>query len=152
MQPIWIALLTSSCLIVGTVAPYLQQLRVSQPIRVLRNDLKLDYKSSFFINAVAIVALVFFLSILFADFSLVSTIIIGLFLVGLSLFCLGALMVKGCSFFENQIGIGWKLGLKNISKRRGESILHLVVFGLSLMALMVLTETRSDLILSLIHI
>ncbi len=146
LQPIWIALLTSSCLIVGTVAPYLQQLRVSQPIRVLRNDLKLDYKSSFLINAVAIFALVIFLSILFADFSLVSTIIIGLFLVGLSLFCLGALMVKCCSFFDNQIGIGWKLGLKNISKRRGESILHLVVFGLSLMALMVLTETRSDLI------
>ena len=146
LQPIWIALLTSSCLIVGTVAPYLQQLRISQPIRVLRNDLKLNYKSSFFINAAAIFALVFFLSILFADFSLVSTIIIGLFLVGLSLFCLGALMVKCCSFFENQTGIGWKLGLKNISKRRGESILHLVVFGLSLMALMVLTETRSDLI------
>jgi len=146
LQPIWIALLTSSCLIVGTVAPYLQQLRISQPIRVLRNDLKLNYKSSFFINAAAIFALVFFLTILFADFSLVSTIIIGLFLVGLSLFCLGALMVKCCSFFENQTGIGWKLGLKNISKRRGESILHLVVFGLSLMALMVLTETRSDLI------
>ena len=146
LQPIWIALLTSSCLIIGTVAPYLQQLRISQPIRVLRNDLKLNYKSSFFINAAAIFALVFFLSILFADFSLVSTIIIGLFLVGLSLFCLGALMVKCCSFFENQTGIGWKLGLKNISKRRGESILHLVVFGLSLMALMVLTETRSDLI------
>ena len=146
LQPIWIALLTSSCLIIGTVAPYLQQLRISQPIRVLRNDLKLNYKSSFFINAAAIFALVFFLSILFADFSLVSTIIIGLFLVGISLFFLGALMVKCCSFFENQTGIGWKLGLKNISKRRGESILHLVVFGLSLMALMVLTETRSDLI------
>jgi predicted ferric reductase len=55
-------------------------------------------------------------------------------------------MVKCYSFFDNQIGIGWKLGLKNISRRRGESILHLVVFGLSLMALMVLTETRSDLI------
>ncbi|GIT34965.1 MAG: hypothetical protein Ct9H300mP4_12840 [Gammaproteobacteria bacterium] len=54
-------------------------------------------------------------------------------------------MVKCCSFFENQTGIGWKLGLKNISKREGE---HTApgCFGLSLMALMVLTETRSDLI------
>jgi putative ABC transport system permease protein len=43
-------------------------------------------------------------------------------------------------------GKGWKLGLKNIVQRGNDSILQVIIFGLSLLFLVVLAETRTDLV------
>jgi putative ABC transport system permease protein len=43
-------------------------------------------------------------------------------------------------------GTGWKLGLKNIVQRGNDSILQVIIFGLSLLFLVVLAETRTDLV------
>ncbi len=145
-QPIWVALLTSTCLIVGTVTPYLQQLKTTQPIRILRNDFSYEHRGALLINGLAMASLMVFLFILLADFTLVMIIILSLFVLGMVLTAMGWLLVKCTALMNQQAGVGWRLGLKNISKRSSESILHIVVFGLSLMVLMVLSETRSDLI------
>ena len=53
-------------------------------------------------------------------------------------YCLGLLKFS--------FGIGWKIGLKNIIHRGNESVLQIIIFGLSLLFLIVLAETRTDLI------
>ena len=145
-KPIGIAFLTSFCLVFGAASPYLKLLGEAEPIRILRNDFQFKLKNNLAIYAVALFTLVVFLLLLFEDIFLVSSIMGAMIMLASVLYVIGSLMVHLLSFFQSSSGIGWKLGLKNIVHRRSESVLQIVVFGLSLMFLMVLAETRTGLI------
>jgi putative ABC transport system permease protein len=146
IKPVGIGFLTSFCLVFGAASPYLKLLSEAEPIRILRNDFHFKLKNNLVIYAVALITLVIFLLLLFEDVFLVLSIIAAMIILAVVLYIIGSLMVYLLSFFQSSSGIGWKLGLKNIVHRRSESVLQIVVFGLSLMFLMVLAETRTDLI------
>ena len=55
-------------------------------------------------------------------------------------------MIFVLSFIKFSNGTGWKLGLKNIVQRGNDSVLQVIIFGLSLLFLIVLAETRTDLV------
>ena len=62
------------------------------------------------------------------------------------LYAIGRLLIYFLSLFTLSSGVGWKLGLKNIVHRGKDSILQVIIFGLSLLFLIVLAETRTDLV------
>lgn len=146
IKPVGIGFLTSFCLVFGAASPYLKLLSEVEPIRILRNDFHFKLKNNLVIYSIALLTLVVFLLLLFEDVFLVLSIIAAMIILAITLYIIGSLMVYLLSFFQSSSGIGWKLGLKNIVHRRSESVLQIVVFGLSLMFLMVLAETRTDLI------
>ena len=44
------------------------------------------------------------------------------------------------------VGVSWRYGLANVSRRGGESVVQIVAFGLGLMVLLLLAVVRNDLL------
>ena len=98
------------------------------------------------IYLVAAITMFIFLIIVFKNIELIFYIVGALIGATLALFIIGKALIYFLSFLKLSSGIGWKLGLKNIVHRGNESILQIVIFGLSLVFLLVLAETRTDLV------
>ena len=144
--PVILGFVTSFCVVFGVASPYLKILSESQPIRILRNDFNIGVTSNAMIYLVAAITMFVFLIIVFKNIELIFYIVGALIGVTLALFIIGKALIYFLSFLKLSSGIGWKLGLKNIVHRGNESILQIIIFGLSLVFLLVLAETRTDLV------
>ncbi len=145
-RPIILGFITAAFVIFATASPYLKILSETEPIRILRNDFNIKLSSNLTIYFVAFFTMFGFLGILFQDIKLILYIVITLILVTAALFLIGKLLIYVLSYMKFSNGTGWKLGLKNILQRGNDSILQVIIFGLSLLFLVVLAETRTDLV------
>ena len=117
-KPIWIGLLTSFSLVFAATAPYLKLLGQAEPIRILRNDFAFNLETNVGIYSLAAITLTVFLLILLEDITLVISILIGMTILIAVLSLLGYSIVWMLSKYVDVSGSGWRLGLKNISRRR----------------------------------
>ena len=145
-RPVILGFITAAFVIFATASPYLKILSETEPIRILRNDFNIKLSSNLTIYFVAFFTMFGFLGILFQDIKLILYIVITLILVTAALFLIGKLLIYVLSYMKFSNGTGWKLGLKNILQRGNDSILQVIIFGLSLLFLVVLAETRTDLV------
>jgi putative ABC transport system permease protein len=145
-RPVILGFITAAFVIFATASPYIKILSETEPIRILRNDFNIKLSSNLMIYLVAFFTMFGFLGALFQDIKLIIYIVISLILVTLSLYLIGRLLIHGLSRVKFSYGTGWKLGLKNIVQRGNDSILQVIIFGLSLLFLVVLAETRTDLV------
>lgn len=145
-RPVILGLITATFVVFATAAPYIKILSDTEPIRILRNDFTIKLSSNFIIYLVAFFSMFGFLGILFQDLKLILYIVITLVVVTSALYSIGRLLLYALSFMQFSNGTGWKLGLKNLVQRGNESILQVIIFGLSLLFLVVLAETRTDLV------
>jgi len=145
-RPVILGLITATFVVFATAAPYIKILSDTEPIRILRNDFTIKLSSNFIIYLVAFFSMFGFLGILFQDLKLILYIVITLVVVTFALYSIGILLLYALSFMQFSNGTGWKLGLKNLVQRGNESILQVIIFGLSLLFLVVLAETRTDLV------
>ena len=145
-QPVILGFITAAFVIFATASPYIKILSETEPIRILRNDFNIKLSSNLMIYLVAFFTMFGFLGALFQDIKLIIYIVISLILVTSSLYLIGRLLIYGLSRVKFSYGTGWKLGLKNIVQRGNDSILQVIIFGLSLLFLVVLAETRTDLV------
>ncbi|MDA8780667.1 FtsX-like permease family protein [Gammaproteobacteria bacterium] len=145
-RPVILGLITATFVVFATAAPYIKILSDTEPIRILRNDFTIKLSSNFIIYLVAFFSMFGFLGILFQDLKLILYIVITLVVVTSALYSIGRLLLYALSFMQFSNGTGWKLGLKNLIQRGNESILQVIIFGLSLLFLVVLAETRTDLV------
>ena len=146
LKPVSIGFLTSFSLVFAATTPYLKLLGEVEPIRILRNDFTFRLKNNIGIYTLAILTLTVFLLVLLEDVNLVLSILGAMCVLVVILSVLGYFIIWLLSLYSNVSGSGWRMGLRNISRRRNASILQIVVFGLSLTFLMALTEIRTDLI------
>jgi putative ABC transport system permease protein len=58
----------------------------------------------------------------------------------------GWLLVKGAGSLRGTVGVSWRYGIANLGRRRTESIVQIVAFGLGIMVLLVLAVVRNDLL------
>ena len=144
--PVILGFITAAFVIFATASPYIKILSETEPIRILRNDFNIKLSSNLMIYLVAFFTMFGFLGALFQDIKLIIYIVISLILVTASLYLIGRLLIYGLSRMKFSYGTGWKLGLKNIVQRGNDSILQVIIFGLSLLFLVVLAETRTDLV------
>jgi putative ABC transport system permease protein len=145
-RPVLLGFITAAFVIFATASPYIKILSETEPIRILRNDFNIKLSSNLMIYLVAFFTMFGFLGVLFQDIKLIIYIVISLILVTSSLYLIGRLLIYGLSSVKFSYGTGWKLGLKNIVQRGNDSILQVIIFGLSLLFLVVLAETRTDLV------
>ena len=145
-RPVILAFITAAFVIFATASPYIKILSETEPIRILRNDFNINLSSNFIIYLVAFFTMFGFLGVLFRDIKLIIYIVIALILVTSSLYLISRLLIYALSHMKLSNGKGWKLGLKNIVQRGNDSILQVIIFGLSLLFLVVLAETRTDLV------
>ena len=145
-KPVLLGFLTSTFVVFATASPYIKILSNTEPIRILRNDFTIDLGNNLIIYFIAFSVMFIFLGILFQDIKLILYIAAALILVTTALYIVGRTLIYCLGLLKFSFGIGWKIGLKNIIHRGNESVLQIIIFGLSLLFLIVLAETRTDLI------
>ena len=146
LAPLLLAFVTVTAMLIGFALPPLLQLKNTPPARVLRKTVTappLRYGVSYLL---AIAALVAILWVLVRDTELVFTVLAGVVLVGAALALAGAVLVRLTGRLRGGVGVAWRYGLANVSRRGGSSVVQIVAFGLGLMVLLVLAVVRGDLL------
>ncbi|HMA11189.1 MAG TPA: FtsX-like permease family protein, partial [Steroidobacteraceae bacterium] len=72
--------------------------------------------------------------------------VIGLGAAALALVLVALLLVAGVARLRGRLGVAWRYGAANLSRRRAESVVQIVALGLGLSALLLLTILRGSLI------
>ena len=145
-RPLWLGFLTACCIVVAACVPYLRVLGRVEPIRLLRKEDTQGSKSEASIYLFSFLVFGLFLFFLFNDPALVGSILFALLGLILLLAGVGYLLIYATKLSPVFGGYGWLMGLRNLSKRSSENLLQVIVFGVSLTFLIVLAETRSDLV------
>lgn len=146
MQASLLGLVTALTIAIGFALPHLLQLRTTPPLRVLRKELAPPQLRSGVMYGVALVSLIAMVWFIVQEFVLLALVVAGLLITTLVAVLAGWLIVRLFTRFRGGVGIAWRYGLANISRRQGESVVQIVAFGLGLMVLLVLGVVRNDIL------
>jgi putative ABC transport system permease protein len=142
----WLGLVTAIVVLVGFALPPLLQLKRTPPARVLRRDLEpppLRYGLVYGLAGAAVLALLLWLV---RDTKLVLYVALGIVVTFAILFAAGWLLVRMLRPLRGGVGVAWRYGLANISRRGRDSVVQIVAFGLGLTVLLLLALVRNDLL------
>lgn len=147
-QPLAPALLTGFVTLLGFGLPPLLRLREVPPLRVLRRDLGPVDPHLLALYSPAVLATAGLLVWQAGEWRLAGYVGAGVAgaVVVLSLAAWG--LVRALNLLRGQVGVAWRFGLANIARRGPGSAVQVVALGLGLMALLVLTLVRTDLLTS----
>jgi putative ABC transport system permease protein len=136
---------TAVAVLAGFALPALLQLSRVPPLRVLRRDVGPPPPLVLlaFGPAVLVVLLLIYWVVperrMFLDFAA------GLAAFVLVLALAGLLLVALAGRLRGRVGVAWRYGVANLSRRRAESVVQLVAFGTGIMVLLLLSILRTDL-------
>jgi putative ABC transport system permease protein len=144
--PALLGLATAATILVGFALPPMLQLKNVPPARVLRRNLEpppLRYAAAYLLAVGALVAMLFWLV---RDARLVTYVAVGTAVTLVVLLGAGWLLVRAAGRLRGGVGVAWRYGIANLSRRGRESIVQVVAFGLGLMVLLLLGIVRKDLL------
>ncbi len=147
-QPVLPALATGFVTLLGFGLPPLLRLREVPPLRVLRRDLGPVNPRLLALYGPALAATTALLVWQAGEWRLALYVCAGVAgtILALSLAAWG--LVKALNLLRGQVGVAWRFGLANIARRGSGSAVQVVALGLGLMALLMLTLVRTDLLTS----
>ena len=146
LAPLPIALVTVVAMLIGFALPPLLQLKSTPPARVLRKTVTAPPLRFGLAYLFALGALFAILWSLVRDTELVASLFLGVLGVGCVLTAAGYGLVRLTGRLRGGVGIAWRYGLANVSRRGGGSVVQIVAFGLGLMVLLLLAVVRGDLL------
>ena len=145
-EPALMGLVTSTAILVGFALPPMLRLKQVPPARVLRRNLeppRLRYAASQSLALAALLAMLFWLV---RDARLVAYVAAGTALTVGVLAAAGWLLVLAAGRLRGGVGVAWRYGIANLSRRGGDSVAQVVAFGLGLTVLLLLAVVRNDLL------
>ncbi len=145
LVPVGIGFLTAVAVLAGFALPPLLQLSRVPAIRVLRRDIGPPPPLVLlaFGPAVAVVVLLIYWVVL--DWRLFWGFTVGLAGFVVLLTAAGAVLVFLAGRFRGRVGVAWRYGVANLSRRRADSLVQIVAFGSGIMVLLLLAIIRGDL-------
>jgi putative ABC transport system permease protein len=146
LAPLPIALVTVLAMLIGFALPPLLQLKSTPPARVLRKTVTappLRYGVSYLLALAALAAILWSMV---RDAELVLGVLAGVLGVGVVLTLAGYGLVRLTGRLRGGVGVAWRYGLANVSRRGTGSVVQIVAFGLGLMVLLLLAVVRGDLL------
>ncbi len=146
LAPLPIALVTVLAMLIGFALPPLLLLKSTPPIRVLRKTVTAPPLRHGLSYVLALAALLAILWSLVRDTELVLSVLAGVLGVGAVLTLAGFGLVRLTGRLRGGVGVAWRYGLANVSRRGGDSVVQIVAFGLGLMMLLLLAVVRGDLL------
>lgn len=145
-KAVFLGYATGIVMLIGFALPPLLSLRGVPPLRVLRKDIGVPAVSSWFVYLAVVVCMSLLLYWQIGDLKLVG-IVLGGIIVTLMLLAFAAyLLILLLNQLRGRVGVAWRFGLANISRRPASSIIQIVAFGLGIMVLLLLSAVRSDLL------
>ncbi len=145
LVPVAIGFMTAVAVLAGFALPPLLQLSRVPAIRVLRRDIGPPPPMVLlaFGPAIAVVVLLIYWVVL--DWRLFWGFTVGLAGFVVLLTGAGAILVLLAGRFRGRVGVAWRYGVANLSRRRAESLVQIVAFGSGIMVLLLLAIIRGDL-------
>ncbi len=146
--PVGLASGAALILLVGFALPSLFQLRNTPPLRVLRHDAMPPPPSRLLVAGISLLAVAALLYRAVPDGRMLVIVLGGMLAVGAALYLTGRGMVALIGSSRSGVGIAWRYGLANVSRRGRDSAVQVVAFGLGLTVLLLLSFVRTDLLKS----
>jgi putative ABC transport system permease protein len=146
ITPVMLASGSALILLIGFALPSLIQLRDTPPLRVLRHDEMPPAPSRLFVAGTALVAVAVMLYQAIGDALMLVIVLGGMLVVSATLYVAGRWLVTLMGRSRGGVGIAWRYGLANVSRRGRDSAIQVVAFGLGLTVLLLLTFVRTDLL------
>ncbi len=146
LAPLGLGFLTAIAVLAGFALPPLLQLSRVPAIRVLRRDVGPPPPLLWLAFGPAVFAVGFLIWWVTRDLRLFMGFVIGLAAFLLLLAVAGALLVRIAAGLRGSVGVSWRYGVANLSRRRGESVVQIVAFGVGIMVLLLLAVVRDDLL------
>jgi len=147
-RPVAVGIATGLILLVGFALPSLARLKTVPPLRVLRRDLGAVPVSALGAYGTALAAVAALLMWQAADIRLTALVLAGSLVTVLTLAIVSLGMVRALRLLRGRVGVAWRYGLANISRRAQSSVAQILAFGLGIMVLLLLSIVRGDLIAS----
>ena len=146
LAPVGLASGSALILLVGFALPSLIQLRNTPPLRVLRHDAMPPPPSRLFVAGTSLLAVALLLYYTIGDALMLLIVLGGMLVVSTALYGVGRVLVWAMGRSRGGVGIAWRYGLANVSRRGRDSAVQVVAFGLGLTVLLLLTLVRTDLL------
>ncbi|SFF53018.1 putative ABC transport system permease protein [Fontimonas thermophila] len=147
LKPLLAAAALGGLMLLGFAAPPMLDARRTLPLRVFQRDLAASPLSrSVWIAAFAAAAALLWLAS--ADTRLVLIVLAGIGLSAVALALLAWLLVLALQPLRRRVGISWRFGLGNVARRRAASVAQVTALGLALLALLLVSVVREDLLRS----
>lgn len=147
--PAWMPLLYAwglgLLMLLGFAIPPILQARRSPPIRVFQRDVG-DVGGTRLIPLISAATVAGLLWLQTGSPQLALTVALGTGVTVVLLALLAWLLVLGMAPLRRAVGVAWRFGLGNISRRRGATIAQAVALGMALQALLLITVVRQDLL------
>jgi putative ABC transport system permease protein len=146
LAPVGLASGSALILLIGFALPSLIQLRNTPPMRVLRHDAMPPPPSRMFVAGTSLLAVALLLYYTIGDVMMLVIVLGGMLVVSAVLYGVGRVLVSAMGKSRGGVGIAWRYGLANVSRRGRDSAVQVVAFGLGLTVLLLLTLVRTDLL------
>jgi putative ABC transport system permease protein len=143
--PILVGFLTSIAVLAGFALPPLLQLSRVPTIRVLRRDVGPPPPIVVLAFGPAVAVVVGLIYWVVRDFELFWGFSLGLVAFVALLAAAGWVLVLLAGRLRGRVGVAWRYGVANLSRRRTDSLVQMVAFGTGLMVLLLLSLVRDDL-------
>jgi putative ABC transport system permease protein len=144
--PVVAGVLAGMITLAGFSLPELMRLQHVPPQRVLRRDIGPLPVRSISLYGGAFLAMGVLLLWQAGDMALASWVVAGI-AVTLAFLAVSALvLVKMLGLLRRRAGVAWRYGLANVARRARSSVMQVVAFGLGIMALLLLSLVRGDLL------
>jgi len=137
---------TGIVMLIGFALPPLLSLRRVPPLRVLRRDVAVRSVRAWFVYLAVVVCMSLLLYWQIGDLKLVGIVLGGIMATLMLLAFAAYLLIRMLNRLRGRVGIAWRFGLANISRRPASSVIQIVAFGLGIMVLLLLSAVRSDLL------
>ena len=145
LVPAAIGFLMAIGVLAGFALPPLLQLSRVPALRVLRRDVGPPPPMLILAFGPAVLAVLVLIYWVVLDWKLFFGFTVGLAVFVLVLALSGALLVTLAGRLRGSVGVAWRYGVANLSRRRAESIVQIVAFGTGIMVLLLLSIIRNDL-------
>jgi putative ABC transport system permease protein len=146
ISPILLGSASALILLIGFAMPSLIQLRNTPPLRVLRHDQMPPPPSRLFVAGTSLIAVAIMLYQAIGDGHMLLIVLGGMLVVSAALYGAGRGLVAVIGRSRGGVGIAWRYGLANVSRRGRDSAVQVVAFGLGLTVLLLHTFVRTDLL------
>lgn len=146
--PVVFGVLVGLITLLGFAAPPLLALREVPMLRVLRRELAITRGHSLGTYTFGLILLAALMIWQAGDIKLGSYLVLGTLATLATLAGVALALVQVIKLTRARGGVAWRFGLANIARRARSSVVQIVALGLGIMALLLLTLVRSDLLTS----
>ncbi len=144
--PVLLGMMTGMITLLGFAIPPILQLANVPTLRVIRRDLGQIKANTIFAYAAGLGAFAVLVLIQAQDIKLALMMLFGMLLTLILLGVIASLLMMLLKYLNKRGKSTWRFGLVNISRRAGNSVVQMIGFSIGLMALLLLTVVRTDLL------